>query len=123
MCVTFLREKNFLFQLLKMCKRNDPFSDNDEFDQLFEDGLLDNPMGNKINNNTLVNYVPQVRLFPADGPPTEDQLNGLRLALADGSKGERGTKEGPCQRALPITTLAGTSPIMPPEACTYTLSI
>ena len=34
--------------LLDMCKRIDPFSDND-IDHLFEDALLDNSIGNNIN--------------------------------------------------------------------------
>ena len=87
-----------------MCEHTDPFADDEEFDQLFEDALLDESRGNDINDYTPVNYVPQVRLFPADGPPTEDPIDGPRLALADGSKGERGTEEGPCQRAPLATT-------------------
>ena len=99
----FSEKKNFLLVII-MCENNDPFSDDDEFDQLIEDALLDESIGNDIDNNTRVNYVPQVRLFPADGPPTEDPSNGPRLALADGSKGERGIEEGPCQRAPLVTT-------------------
>ena len=52
-------------------------------------------MGKNINNV----YVSQVRLFPADGPPTGDPFNGERLVLAEGSKGERSVGEGPAQRA------------------------
>ena len=88
-----------------MSKRNvDPFSDDNEFDQLFEDVLLEGLMGNNINNNSFVNYVPQVRLFPADGPPTEDPLHEWRRTLEKGSKGERGIEEVPCQRASLVTT-------------------
>ena len=60
-----------------MCERIDLFLD-DDIDQLFEDALLDDLIGNDINNNTAMNYmyVPQVRLFPAVGPPTEDPPGG-----------------------------------------------
>ena len=80
-----------------MCECTDPFLDDDDIDLLFEDELLDDPIGNNINNNTALNYVLQVRLFPAVGRPTEDPLGGARLPLTDRSKGERGIEEGPCQ--------------------------
>ena len=69
-----------------MFEHIDPFSDND-IDQLFEDALLDDLIGNNINNDTAMNYVPQVTLFPAVGPPTKHMPGGARLALADESWG------------------------------------
>ena len=33
--------------------------------------MLDGLIGNDINDDTPMNYVPQVRLFSAVGPPTE----------------------------------------------------
>ena len=48
-------------KLLIMCECTDPFLDDDDIDLLFEDELLDDPIGNNINNNTALNYVLQVR--------------------------------------------------------------
>ena len=72
--------------------------DDDSFDQLIEDALLDETMGRNINNNVSVS---QVRLVPDDGTPTGDPFNGEQLVLAEGSEGERSVGEGPDQKAPP----------------------
>ena len=73
--------------------------DNNSFDQLIEDAILNEMMGNNFNNNA---YVPLVRLFPADGPPTGDQFDGPRLVLIEGSKGQRSVEEGQRAPLLPL---------------------
>ena len=82
------------------CINVDPLLDKNTFNQLIEEAILDKTMGKNFNNNA---YVSQVRLFPADGPPTGDPFNGLRLVLAKGSKGERSVEKGPDQRAPFVT--------------------
>ena len=46
-----------------------PLLDDDSFDQLIEDAMLDETISKNIDNNC---YVSQIRFFPADGPPTGD---------------------------------------------------
>ena len=81
-----------------------PLLDDDSFDQLIEDEILNETMGKNFNNNA---YVAQVRLFPADGPPTGDPFNGPRLVLMEGSNGERSVEEGSDQRASLVTIHTG----------------
>ena len=57
--------------------------------------FLSASVDNEINSNIDINYLHQVRLFPAVGSQTEDPPGGARLAFADRSKGK-----GALRRAL-----------------------
>ena len=71
-----VREKRIVILSIMRERNVDPLLDDDPFDQFGEDAILDETVSETFSNNA---YIPLVRVFPADGPPTEDPFRPLQI--------------------------------------------